>query len=55
MEQNKTPVRQYFYSDSEWTRLGCGPLPEKRQRENFLKAYAQGNPAIDGKNVKGSN
>jgi hypothetical protein len=55
MKQNPVPVEQYYYSEKEWSRLGCGPLPEKRQRENFLKACAQGNPAIDGKHVKGSN
>lgn len=55
MNQHKGPVEQYYYSDSEWTRLGCGPLPEERRRENFLKACAQGNPKIDGKHIKGSN
>ena len=29
----KTP--DYFYSESEWSRLGCGPLPDDR---NILKA-----------------
>jgi hypothetical protein len=55
MEQNKEPVRQYFYSDQEWDRLGCGPLPEERKRENFMDACARGNPKIDGKAVKGYN
>jgi hypothetical protein len=24
------PVKEYFYSESEWDRLGCGPLPANR-------------------------
>lgn len=24
------PVKGYFYSESEWNRLGCGPLPASR-------------------------
>ena len=56
MDHNKKqPVAQYYYSDQEWNRLGCGPLPEERRRENFSAAHAQGNPKIDGKAVKGYN
>lgn len=55
MEQKQKPVPQYFYSNQEWDRLGCGPLPEERKRENFLEACARGNPQIDGKAVKGYN
>jgi hypothetical protein len=55
MEQNKKPVEQYFYSDKEWDRLGCGPLPEERDRIKFQEAHAKGNPKIDGKAVKGYN
>lgn len=55
MTQNGQPVEQYYYSDIEWDRLGCGPLPEERKREKFLEACARGNPAIDGKAVKGYN
>jgi hypothetical protein len=55
MEQNKKPVDKFFYSDSEWNRLGCGPLPEERKRDCFLEAHAKGNPRIDGKAVKGYN
>jgi hypothetical protein len=54
-QQKKPPVKQYYYSEEEWARLGCGPLPEKRRRENFQQAHAKGNPAIDGKAVKGYN
>lgn len=32
MEQNKKPVEQYYYSEEEWDRLGCGPLPAIRNR-----------------------
>ena len=55
MEQNKQPVQQYYYSEEEWSRLGCGPLPEERKKDNFLEAHAKGNPKIDGKAVKGYN
>ena len=55
MEQNKKPVDKFYYSDSEWNRLGCGPLPEERKREKFLEQCARGNPSIDGKAVKGYN
>ena len=55
MEQNKQPVKQYYYSEKEWDRLGCGPLPEERKRENFQEAHARDNPKIDGKAVKGYN
>lgn len=55
MEQNKNPVKQFFYSDREWDRLGCGPLPEERKRESFIDAHAKGNPPIDNNVVKGYN
>ena len=55
MEQNKKPVDKFFYSEKEWDRLGCGPLPEERNRTQFQDAHAKGNPLIDGKNVKGYN
>lgn len=54
MEQNKKPVAEY-YSNKEWDLLECGQLSEERKRENFLKQCARGNPATDGKAVKGSN
>lgn len=49
MEQNKEPVKQFFYSEKEWDRLGCGPLPEKRQRQSVQPPHANGNPIINGK------
>ena len=56
MEHKKQPVDRYYYSEDEWNRLGCGPLPAERdlarQRENVL---ARGNPPTDGKAVKGYN
>jgi hypothetical protein len=55
MEQNKQPVAQYYYSEDEWTRLGCGPLPQERDRNRLQDAHAKGNPKIDGKAVKGYN
>jgi len=56
MEQNKKPVAQYYYSQKEWDRLGCGPLPAERDRhQTHQAAHAKGNPVIDGKAVKGYN
>ncbi len=56
MEQNKKPVEQYYYySEDEWTRLGCGPLPPERDHNQLQDAHAKGNPQIDGKAVKGYN
>jgi hypothetical protein len=56
MEQPRKPVESYYYSEDEWKRLGCGPLPPERDRARQLKnAAAKGNPAIDGKNIKGYN
>jgi hypothetical protein len=56
MEHKKQPVERYYYSEDEWNRLGCGPLPPERdlaqQRENVL---ARGNPPTDGKAIKGYN
>ena len=54
-QQKKTPVENYYYSEDEWARLGCGPLPEQRDRNNVIDAHAKGNPRIDGKNIKGFN
>jgi hypothetical protein len=56
MEQVKKPVEQWYYSQAEWARLGCGPLPAERDRNNQLQnAVAKGNPVVDGKAVKGYN
>lgn len=56
MEQNKPPVDKYYYSEHEWDRLGCGPLPPERDRKQIhLDSHARGNPKIDGKAVKGYN
>jgi len=55
MDDKKKPVPQYYYSEEEWNRLGCGPLPEERDRNKFLDQCARGNPKIDGKVVKGYN
>ena len=32
MDKNKQPVEGYYYSEEEWDRLGCGPLPPERDR-----------------------
>lgn len=56
MEQHKKPVDQYYYSEDEWTRLGCGPLPPERDRaRQHQDIMAKGNPKIDGNVVKGYN
>jgi hypothetical protein len=28
------PVPEYYFSKSEWDRLGCGPLPPDRDQDN---------------------
>lgn len=56
MEQVKQPVSQFYYSQEEWDRLGCGPLPPERDRTRQLEnVVVKGNPSIDGKHVKGYN
>jgi hypothetical protein len=55
-QQKKSPVDQYYYSEDEWARLGCGPLPPERDRVRQLQnVAARGNPLSDGKNIKGYN
>ena len=55
-QQKKPPIAQYYYSEQEWNRLGCGPLPAERDRNQIHQdAHAKGNPVIDGKAVKGYN
>jgi hypothetical protein len=56
--QNKTPVERYYYSEDEWARLGCGPLPPEPERDrgrHLERVMARGNPIQDGKNIKGYN
>jgi len=36
MEQDKRPVEKYYYSEKEWDRLGCGPLPAERNRSKLV-------------------
>jgi hypothetical protein len=56
MEQNKKPVDKFFYSEKEWDRLGCGPLPAERSRTRQVEeVMARANPWTDGKVIKGSN
>ena len=56
MEQSKQLVEHYYYSEDEWNRLGCGPLPPERDRAQQLQnAMSRGNTATDGKNIKGCN
>jgi hypothetical protein len=37
MEQNKQPVERYYYSEKEWARIGCGPLPLERDRSRLVE------------------
>ena len=58
--ETKQPVDNYYYSEQEWDRLGCGPLPPERNKElqrvqAHQKAVAKGNPKIDNNAVKGYN
>lgn len=55
MEPNKKPVDKFYYSEQEWDRLGCGPLPPERDRNKLIDAHAKGNPKIDKNIVKGYN
>ena len=55
-QHKKPPVKRYYYSEDEWNRLGCGPLPPERDRARQLEnVMARGNPRTDGKAVKGYN
>jgi hypothetical protein len=55
-QYKKSPAENYYYSESEWARLGCGALPTERDRsKQHLDACAKGNPMVDGKAVKGYN
>lgn len=60
---NNKPVNSFYYSEQEWNRLGCGPLPEER-KHNKQKDFslqqksdimARGNPATDNNVIKGYN
>jgi hypothetical protein len=56
MNQSRKPVKQYYYSEQEWTRLGCGPLPTERDlAQQPVNKHVKGNLKIDGKNIKGRN
>jgi hypothetical protein len=56
MKQIQRPVEQYYYSQEEWDRLGCGPLPPERNRlRQTEKIMAKGNPPIDNNVIKGYN
>ncbi len=36
------PVDMYYYTESEWNRLGCGPLPPERDIRNKVKSSFEG-------------
>jgi len=57
---NKQPVQSYYYSEQEWARLGCGPLPPERdcdqlRKQSHQEMHSRGNPKIDNNVVKGYN
>jgi hypothetical protein len=41
--QQKQPVPIYYYSEKEWARLGCGPLPPERN-QNLVRAIERSVP-----------
>ena len=50
MQQTKRPVEHYYYSEDEWNRLGCGPLPPERDRAQQLQnVITKDNSSNDGK------
>jgi len=56
MEQHKKPVDQYYYSEDEWARLGCGPLPPERDRNRqFENVVSRENLPTDNNVIKGHN
>jgi hypothetical protein len=57
VEQQKKPVDQYYYSEKEWDRLGCGKLPTERDRirQSHQDVHSKGNPKVDNNVVKGYN
>ena len=56
MEQSKKPVEQYYYSEDEWARLGCGPLPPERDRNcQFENVTSRENRSTDNNVIKGHN
>jgi hypothetical protein len=55
-QHKKPPVERYYYSEDEWARLGCGPLPPERDRaRQHESVHARGNPPTDNNAVKGYN
>jgi hypothetical protein len=36
------PVDMYYYTEGEWNRLGCGPLPLERDIRNKVKSSFEG-------------
>lgn len=36
MQTNNKPVDQFYYSEDEWARLGCGTLPPERDRTQLV-------------------
>lgn len=34
LNSNMKPVPEYYFSKSEWDRLGCGPLPPERDKDS---------------------
>lgn len=58
MERRNKPVESFYYSEDEWNRLGCGPLPAERdrsQQQQRQDVHARGNPLTDNNHVKGYN
>lgn len=47
--QQKQPMPQYYFSPGEWDRLGCGPLPDERNRDlqKTVEETAEDNDGLD--------
>ena len=53
MQHTKIPVQQYYYSEHEWARLGCGPLPPERDRNHQLQtAHIKDYNVVDKQEIK---
>ena len=47
--QKKQPVPQYYFAPGEWDRLGCGPLPDERNRDlqKIVKESVENKDGLD--------
>lgn len=63
MSDKKIIDSSFVYTENEWNRLGCGPLPPEREvvkNKDFTAKQkadiiAKGNPPLDNNVIKGYN